>query len=278
MVLPSCSQGLSYSQQVASIQDLYEMFPNEPRTRIDALNCESWKVKLSGSYWSAAEPTQTNGRIRSEGEHARLVQDENNDEDIMFYSVVAFYKSPEFEPTQNLRVHFRTQPGIHAGGMRRQMFTNVLYMFSKTSNTGLFYQGDSNLITCFSKQNAISGLMTVLGQIIAHTTVLDGTGFPYLTRSCYWYLATRDRSGVQPLSMPQWMMLNPKWGVWYNRSVVCVSQFNYTWLYAYWANFDVFYTQLTAASTEEDVDEIKEEVMIYNLKFGFTFGNQRKTE
>ena len=39
-----------------------------------------------------------------------------------------------------------------------------------------------------------SGLMTVVGKMIAHSIVQCGVGFPFLSPVCYWYLITGDVS------------------------------------------------------------------------------------
>jgi len=39
-----------------------------------------------------------------------------------------------------------------------------------------------------------TGMMKIMGKIIAHSIVQCGVGFPYLSLVCYWYLITGDVS------------------------------------------------------------------------------------
>ena len=72
-------------------------------------------------------------QISVKEDEARLSLDECDEEDMLF-SVLEFYKSPQFDPRKSLRVRFRGQPSVDVGGVRRQMFTNVFaeFIISKT--------------------------------------------------------------------------------------------------------------------------------------------------
>ena len=83
-----------------------------------------------------------------------------------------------------------------AGGVRRQMFTNVFCEFISSKQISLFQEGPFNLIIHYSVQNVLSGLMVILGRVIAHAIVLEGIGFPHLSRAAFWYLATGDDDRV----------------------------------------------------------------------------------
>ena len=130
-----------------------------------------------------------------EEDQVRLSLDESDEEDMLF-SVLEFYKSPSFAPKLKLKVRFRGQPGVDVGGVRRQMFTNVFTEFISSNRISLFYQGKFNLIIRYSVQNVLSGLMTILGRLIAHATVLEGIVFPYLSKASFWCLATGDDNAV----------------------------------------------------------------------------------
>ena len=43
-----------------------------------------------------------------------------------------------------------------------------------------------------SPQVVFSGLIDIVGKIIAHSLVQGGPGFPFLSLPCYYYLATGD--------------------------------------------------------------------------------------
>ena len=64
---------------------------------------------------------------------ARLSLDECDEEDM--FSVLEFYKSPQFDPRKSFTVRFCGQPSVEVGGVRRQMFTNVLFITSLPIST-----------------------------------------------------------------------------------------------------------------------------------------------
>ena len=78
------------------------------------------------------------------------------------------------------------------GDVRRQMFTNVFDEFMSSKHITLFQKGPFSLIIHYSVQNVLSGLMVILGRIIAHAIVLERMGFPHFSKATFWYLATGD--------------------------------------------------------------------------------------
>lgn len=52
------------------------------------------------------------------------------------------------------------------------------------------FDGPANrLLPAFRMSNLSSGIFRVLGQMVAHSLILDGQGFPYLPECIYYYLA-----------------------------------------------------------------------------------------
>ena len=44
----------------------------------------------------------------------------------------------------------------------------------------------------YSATTVYSGKLTVVGKMIAHSIVLCGIGFPFLSPAAYWYIVTGD--------------------------------------------------------------------------------------
>ncbi len=182
-------------------KDITQMFPQLPKTARDAL------LELNDGSTVAVIELLLNppglekildmlkAHSQMEENSARLHVNEC-DQDEMLVKVIEFYKSPDFNPKRNLKVRFYDQPGVDAGGVRRQMFTNVFCEFISSKQISLFQEGPFNLIIHYSVQNVLSGLMVILGRVIAHAIVLEGIGFPHLSRAAFWYLATGDDDRV----------------------------------------------------------------------------------
>ncbi len=43
----------------------------------------------------------------------------------------------------------------------------------------------------FKATNLASGILKTIGTMIAHSLLMDGQGFPYLSEYCYYYIADR---------------------------------------------------------------------------------------
>ena len=48
----------------------------------------------------------------------------------------------------------------------------------------------SQVIDCY--EAVMSGLLEMIGKMIAHSLAQGGPGFPFLARPCYYYLVTGD--------------------------------------------------------------------------------------
>ena len=112
-----------------------KMFPHLSQKNIDAL------LELYGDGSTVIDVVlnapnleqlieKVKAQIPVKENEARL--DECDEEDM--FSVLEFYKSPQFDPRKSFTVRFCGQPSVEVGGVRRQMFTNVFTEFitSKT--------------------------------------------------------------------------------------------------------------------------------------------------
>ena len=103
-------------------------------------------------------------------------------------SAVAFYKASKFDKDGQLRLYMRGQPGVDTGGIRRQFFSVVFNKLALSSSLKLFEGSANRLRPTFRLSNLSSGLLKVTGTMVAHSYLLDGQGFPFLSDCCYYYL------------------------------------------------------------------------------------------
>ncbi len=190
----------SYINQGDTKESLFDqiciMFPSEPKERISALlKIECYDLVDAILCTPSLDVIIEKIKAEVGDDRVALTLDEDDEDDLVF-NVFEFYKAKVFNPKLNLRVRFRNQPGIDAGGVRRQMFSNIYSAITTSKNIGLFYQGEKSLLLRFNVQNIFSEMMTIVGRIIAHATALEGIGFPYLSKASYWYLATCDENVV----------------------------------------------------------------------------------
>ena len=107
--------------------------------------------------------------------------------------VYSFYKSPDFDPTIPVFLLLKGQPAIDSGGAVRQVFGDLFYAMANNEGIKIVFNGDkNNKVPAFSNELVVNGLFEVLGKMIAHSLIQSGPGFPYLSPTIYWYLATGD--------------------------------------------------------------------------------------
>ena len=115
------------------------------------------------------------------------------DQDDLVMDVYGFYKSADFDPTIPIFVSLKGQPAIDTGGVLRQVFSDVFYSMANNEGVKNVFNGDKyNKVPAFSNELVVNGLFEVLGKMIAHSLIQSGPGFPYLSPTIYWYLATGD--------------------------------------------------------------------------------------
>ena len=129
-----------------------------------------------------------------EGHSRRLVLEEYHEEpERLVEEAIAFYKSSKFSPSAELRVAIEDQPAVDVGGVRRQFLSDVFMHFCMSKTMRLFEGPDeqhlARLRPVFRQTSISSGLLTLVGKMVGHSIVMDGVGFPYLSRPCFYYMA-----------------------------------------------------------------------------------------
>jgi len=119
------------------------------------------------------------------------------DEENLLMQALQIYKNPSFDPSRPLTITFDKQPAVDTGGPKREFYTQLLYSIATSDGSilAVMFEGEEGrLIPSYNSSVIYSGMMRVVGIIIAHSIVQCGVGFPYLSPVCYWYLVTGDVS------------------------------------------------------------------------------------
>ena len=107
--------------------------------------------------------------------------------------VYSYYKSADFNALVPISVFVKGQPAVDAGGVLRQVFGEVFVSLCNNEGIKHIFTGEPyRKVPVFSNELVVNGFFEILGKMISHSLVLGGPGFPYLSPSIYWYLATGD--------------------------------------------------------------------------------------
>lgn len=113
--------------------------------------------------------------------------------------LVAHYKRPMVNLHSQVRITLDNggQPAVDTGGVRRQMYTHAFMDFARNKFFKLF-EGPANYLRprCTAEVRS-SGLLKILGTMIAHSICQDGIGFPYFSPTCFWYIIGGETKALQ---------------------------------------------------------------------------------
>ena len=101
--------------------------------------------------------------------------------------MVAFYKG-ETDLNVQLRIVSDDLRAVDTGGVRRQVYSDVIRCFANNKPFPLFHGSCQHLRPSCTAEARSSGLLRILGMIISHAICQDGIGFPFLSPTCYWYM------------------------------------------------------------------------------------------
>ena len=94
-----------------------------------------------------------------------------------------------------IRVCIHGQPAIDAGGVRRQFVAVVFAELARTeSDCSLFERPPIKLQPVFKASILSLKVLSTVGTMIAHSLLLDGQGFPYLSEYCYYIAGCYDQA------------------------------------------------------------------------------------
>ncbi|KAK3742388.1 hypothetical protein QZH41_012021 [Actinostola sp. cb2023] len=106
------------------------------------------------------------------------------EEDDILNDAMCYYKDPDFDPKKKLRIQYKGQPAVDTG-VTRQFYTELLKEICDT-----YFHGGTYKTPVYSADVVACGMMKYFGNIIVHSIVQGGPGFPVFSPSVYCYLAT----------------------------------------------------------------------------------------
>lgn len=200
---PAVDDVIEISGELISKDSLQEMLPTSSAEAIaetlsrcggdinstldSLLNKECGQEEESSEVKSLSEILQKlNNKMKSRPAKLTIDQDD------LFNDAIAFYKNAAFDPETPLRITFSDQPAIDGGGVLRQFFTDLFSCFIEGKHVSLFLGECDRKCPTHSPQVVFSGIIEIVGIIIAHSLAQGGPGFPFLSLPCYYYLATGD--------------------------------------------------------------------------------------
>ncbi len=116
------------------------------------------------------------------------------DQNYVLEEALAYYKSPEFQPYAKMIIQYKGQSAIDTGGVLRQFFTDV---FTQIMEGGgdlppLFEGYVYRKLPVHNAGTVLSGVLELVGKIIAHSIIQAGIGPCCLSPPVYRFLATGD--------------------------------------------------------------------------------------
>ena len=103
------------------------------------------------------------------------------DFDDMWADMVGQYKSPNMYLHSRLRIILDGKPSIDTGGVRRQVYSSIFDNFAHNHTIRLFDGPENHLRPVCTADARSSGLLKILGVMIAHSICQDGIRFSYLS-------------------------------------------------------------------------------------------------
>ena len=181
--------------------DLQSMFPKFSAEAIAFVHkltgenvSESCDILLSGP--SAASIIKYLRKQIDDGRSVDLIVNPNN----VWNSAIMYYKNSNVSLRSQINVIYQGSPAIDLGGLRRQFYTTLLKHFAENKHVVLFDGSEFNLRPVSYPSATISGLYTVLGNILIHSILFEEIGFPYLAPFVYWYIASGESKAVEHIS------------------------------------------------------------------------------
>ena len=116
----------------------------------------------------------------------------------LLQSSFAFFKSNDFDPNKRLRVVFRDQPAIDAGGVRPQFFTNLFKDLCHPDMASRLFEGNPiGLLPICRSDTALSQMFVTIGKMIAYAAI-HGYRPLHLSEAAFQYLLNGNIEDTLP--------------------------------------------------------------------------------
>ncbi len=115
------------------------------------------------------------------------------DTEDVWRDTVACYKRVSFQYWTHLQVSFDGQPAIDTG---QQVYCSTFQDFASNRYLKLFEGPEHLLRFVYTAEARSSGLLKVLGGMVAHSICQDGVGFPFLSPTTFWYIVAGEEKAL----------------------------------------------------------------------------------
>ena len=121
------------------------------------------------------------------------------DPEDVWNDVVAYYKSGRVDTSMPVRIVLTDRPALDTGGVRRQVYNDVLNDIASNKHARVFEGPPRRLRPIVSPENKPT--LRLLGTIIGHGIRLEGLRFSHLSPVCYWLLVSGEEAALRYVSL-----------------------------------------------------------------------------
>ena len=196
--VPSTSSGVSLMDD--NISSLSELFPGAKICDIRGALIQYGSLELAAAHLSEKavnqaylDATEILKNLKLQMKGYGLAEKIKVDREDLLLDLFHYYKDSDFNPEFQIKIQFRKEPAIDSGGVLRQAYEDAFLALTKGDAGIQMFQGPpERLVPIYRSDNLLTGVFEVLGKIVAHSLIQGGPGFPFLSPSIYWYVATGD--------------------------------------------------------------------------------------
>ena len=198
----SCSSSTVCDDETTTLLDI---FPNVPTDRIRSVVEGSSSLERAASELAnisekanTVRSTDVEVLVTKEGLssllHHKLLEEKKRllvDEDYLIEEALSYYKNIDYNPKIPLKISFKNQAAVDAGGPLRQFFSSIFDQLTEPTSIYVLFEGSPyRLVPVHNSETCLSEIFVYVGKIIAHSVCQGGPGFSYFSSSVFTYLRT----------------------------------------------------------------------------------------
>ncbi|XP_066936549.1 uncharacterized protein [Clytia hemisphaerica] len=179
------SSSSSEDQVISTVKTIQEIFPWLSENCIQFMSTQRSDVNELLNHLLTLSPQKLLSCQIECNPKQRIVVDK----EFIVEECISSYKDPNFDINFPLRIVFRGEPGVDAGGLLREFYS---LFFEKICTDRAFdlFEGDGSALMPKSNFNiCMTEIFVTLGKIVAHNICQNGIGFPYLAPAIFEYIA-----------------------------------------------------------------------------------------
>lgn len=166
---------------------MFDALPHIPKTQVEfVFKLQRGDVERTTNFFlEGATLSSVLGAMRSgiyEEEEGRIQVIDFDDIEYLTKAALDFYQGVSSSRPRGQLV-IDVVNGVDGGGVRRQFMGDVL-----ANLTGKLFEGEAGHLRPILKQSSVSsGILVTMGRVLGHSIILDGHGFPCLSKACFVY-------------------------------------------------------------------------------------------